>query len=76
MISCSEAINQLWTYLDHTVNATERALVQEHLDRCRRCCGELEFAKELRGKLADSASVELPDEVARRLHQTLDQLGR
>ncbi len=75
MISCSEAINQLWAYLDGVVDTAERALVEEHLDRCRRCCGELEFAQELRRVLADSTAVEFPDDVARRLHHTLDDLG-
>jgi anti-sigma factor (TIGR02949 family) len=75
MIGCAEAVRQLWEYLDGTVEAADRALVEEHLARCRRCCGELEFAEELRGFLADSARVDLPDDVLRRLHQTLEELG-
>jgi mycothiol system anti-sigma-R factor len=75
MISCSEATRQLWEYLDATVDAAAREAIEEHLARCRRCCGELEFAKELRRFLASSARDEVPDDVLRRLNQTLEELG-
>ena len=75
MISCSEAVRQLWEYLDGALDATDRALVEEHLGLCRRCCGELEFAEELRRFLASSAHEDLPDDVLRRLNQTLEELG-
>jgi hypothetical protein len=74
MISCTEAVDRLWAYLDDTVDAAERALVEEHLLRCRRCCGELEFARVLRRVLARSAEVDLPADVLRRLNQTLEEL--
>jgi mycothiol system anti-sigma-R factor len=75
MISCSEAVKQLWEYLDGSVDEADRSLVEEHLSRCRRCCGELEFARELRRVLAESASVDLPADVLRRLNQTLEELN-
>jgi len=76
MIGCTEAFNRLWEYLDGTVEADDRALVEEHLARCRTCCGELEFAKELRGMLARRSSEDLPADVVRRLNQTIEELGR
>ena len=75
MIGCAEAIRQLWEYLDATVGAADRDLVEEHLARCRRCCGELEFAVELRRMLANSGREDLPDDVLHRLNQTLEDLG-
>jgi anti-sigma factor (TIGR02949 family) len=74
MINCSEAVKQLWEYLDGTVDEAERALIDEHLSRCRRCCGELEFARELRQVLAKAAQVDLPADALRRLNQTLQEL--
>jgi anti-sigma factor RsiW len=74
VISCTQAVNQLWEYLDGTVDDAERGLIDEHLARCRRCCGELEFARELRATLADAAHDDLPDDVLHRLHQTLEEL--
>jgi len=75
MITCSEATRRLWEYLDATVDAAAREAIEEHLARCRRCCGELEFARELRGFLASSARDDVPDDVLRRLNQTLEELG-
>jgi anti-sigma factor (TIGR02949 family) len=74
MISCAEAVKQLWEYLDGTVEETDRPLLEEHMSRCRLCCGELEFARELRRVLAKSADMDLPADVLRRLNQTLEEL--
>ena len=75
MISCSEATRQLWEYLDGMVDRAARDAIEEHLARCRACCGELEFARELRRFLASSAGNDVPDDVLRRLNQTLEELG-
>jgi mycothiol system anti-sigma-R factor len=75
MISCAEATRRLWEYLDATVDAVTRDAIEEHLARCRRCCGELEFARELRRFLASSAADDIPDDVLQRLNQTLEELG-
>jgi anti-sigma factor (TIGR02949 family) len=77
MISCSEAMRRLWEYLDDIVDGGDRALIEEHLARCRRCCGELEFAQELRRFLAEAArrgQDDVPDDVLRRLGHTLEEL--
>lgn len=74
MISCAEAVGELWNYLDGLVDESERAAVEAHLSVCRRCCGELEFAEELRGFLARNADEELPPAVHARLHATLTEL--
>ena len=75
MISCAEAVRQLWEYLDGDIAESDRAAIEEHLGFCRRCCGEAEFAEELRGFLSRSAAEELPRDVHARLVQTLDELG-
>lgn len=75
MIGCHEAIKRLWEYLDATVDPDERVLVEEHLARCRTCCGELEFAKELRRMLAERSPEDLPEAVVRRLNRTIEGLG-
>jgi mycothiol system anti-sigma-R factor len=74
MITCAEAVKQLWDYLDGLVEESQRELVEEHLAFCRRCCGELEFAEELRGFLASHADDNLPPDVRARLAATLDKL--
>jgi anti-sigma factor RsiW len=74
MISCSEAVAQLWEYLEREVAAERRSEIEEHLAFCRRCCGELEFAQELRGFLADASRPHLPQEVEGSLVSFLSQL--
>lgn len=76
MITCAEAVKQLWDYLDGVVDESERTLVEEHLAFCRRCCGELEFAEELQRFLASHADDELPHDVRGRLSATLEELSR
>lgn len=74
MITCAEAVKQLWEYLDGTVEEAQREAIEEHLSFCRRCCGELEFAEELRRFLGGSGAEEIPDEVRARLLATLEEL--
>ena len=76
MITCAQAVRQLWDCLDGNVEESQRELVEEHLAFCRRGCGELEFAEKLRGFLASQAADELPPDVRARLTVTLDELGR
>jgi mycothiol system anti-sigma-R factor len=75
VITCAEAVKQLWEYLDGAVAEEDRAAIEEHLSFCRRCCGEVEFAEELRGFLARGAAEEMSAEARSRLIATLDQLG-
>lgn len=74
MIACADAVRQLWEYLDGALADDDRVAMEEHLGFCRRCCGEAEFAAELRGLLAREAVEEIPGEVRARLIATLDAL--
>jgi mycothiol system anti-sigma-R factor len=74
MITCSDAVKQLWEYLDGAIDDTDRAAIEEHLNVCRRCCGEVEFAEELRTFLAGQGSDEIPDDARVRLNTYLDEL--
>jgi anti-sigma factor (TIGR02949 family) len=73
-ISCSEAMRQLWDYLDRTVSPEDQEKVEQHLSFCRTCCGELEFAKELRGFLASQGAEELPPHIKARLERFVADL--
>ena len=74
MISCAEAVRQLWEYLDGVAGQAQSAAIEEHLRLCRRCCGEAEFAAELRGFLAAHADDDMPPQVHARLLATLAQM--
>lgn len=74
VIPCSDAVRQLWQYLDRALSPEDRERVDEHLAFCRRCCGELEFAKELHGFLASHAAEEIPSDVRARLERFVREL--
>jgi len=74
MISCSDAVRQLWEYLDGAVDEADREAIEEHLSVCKRCCGEVEFADELRNLLASQGYEELPPGAKERLTAFMDEL--
>lgn len=74
MISCSDAVRQLWEYLDGAIGEADREAIEEHLNVCKRCCGEAEFAEELRKFLARQGFEELPPATRERLSAFMDQL--
>ncbi|MGH2361976.1 MAG: anti-sigma factor family protein [bacterium] len=76
MINCKEAISRLWAYLDRSLGRTQQEELEEHLGLCRHCCGELEFAKQIRERLKQSGSAtDLPSEARTRLEAFLKELG-
>jgi anti-sigma factor (TIGR02949 family) len=76
MIGCHEAVRRLWDYLDGVAEEPDRRAIEEHLALCRRCCGELEFARELRGFLARAGRDDVPPDALARLTTTLEEIGR
>ena len=77
MINCKDAVSRLWAYLDRNIERIQESELEEHLGLCRHCCGELEFAKQLRDVLRDSGStsVSSPD-VRDRLQTFLKDVGK
>ena len=75
MISCAEAVRQLWEYLDGAAGQAQSAAIEEHLSLCRRRCGEAEFAAELRTFLAAHADDDIPPQVHARLLAALGQIA-
>jgi anti-sigma factor (TIGR02949 family) len=73
-IPCSEAVRQLWDHLDHAISPEDQEKVEKHLSFCRRCCGELEFAEELRSFLATSSAEEIPSQAKERLERFVEGL--
>jgi mycothiol system anti-sigma-R factor len=74
VITCAEAVKQLWQYLDQTLSGADRERVQEHLSFCRTCCGEVEFAQELQRFMGSQRSDEIPADVKARLEGFMSDL--
>jgi anti-sigma factor (TIGR02949 family) len=73
-ITCSGAVRKLWDYLDHMISPEDQERIEKHLSFCRTCCGELEFAKELRAFLASGEVQEIPPDVKARLERYVQDL--
>lgn len=75
MINCREAVSRLWAYLDRNLGGMQEQELEEHLGLCRHCCGELEFAKQMRHLLKKPGeSTEIPPEARRKLETFLKGL--
>jgi len=74
VIGCREAVRRLWLFLDGDLEPGEAQGVEDHLDRCVTCCGELEFSRELRKLLAAQRTADLPVDVRDRLGRFVDRL--
>lgn len=74
LVPCAEAIRRMWDYLDNALSPEDYAKVEEHLAFCRQCCGELEFARELRAFLRSHAVEEIPPNVRARLERFVEEL--
>lgn len=73
-IGCRQAVEHLWAMLDGQLGAVDQEILGRHLTWCLRCCGELAFARELRGMLQDRSTVPVPDDVRHRLEALVDTL--
>ena len=75
MLSCKQAQELFFDYLDKELSVEEAALVREHLDACAQCTGTIDSAQAfidcVKRKLRDT---QLPDEFARRISSALDRL--
>jgi mycothiol system anti-sigma-R factor len=71
MIDCREAVHRMWAYLDRSLELRPTEELESHLEACVRCCGELEFSRELRGLVAASSGPALPGDVRDRIEQLL-----
>lgn len=82
MLSCEEAVDQLWRHLetDAVGGGTAGARGSDpdldgHLALCRQCCGEADFAQMLRELWISSSVDALPDDVGARFERFLSELS-
>jgi anti-sigma factor (TIGR02949 family) len=77
VIDCKEAVARLWTYLDRGLGTVQEGELEEHLGRCRHCCGELEFARQIRDRLKSSErEAPVPEEARARFDALLTNLEK
>ena len=76
MIDCREAVRRMWAYLDHALERGPLEEFETHLEVCQRCCGELEFSRHLKERVAATGSETLPDPLRQRFELLLEGGGR
>ena len=47
-MTCREAVDKLYEYLDNELDSVTTAQIKKHLDLCRLCCDNFEFEKTMK----------------------------
>ena len=75
MIDCAEAVRRMWAYIDHGLNDGSTTELESHLATCRRCCGELEFSRHVRVRVAGAdRAAPMPSDVRARIEAVLEDI--
>ena len=61
----------MWAYLSHGLERQGAHALEEHLEVCQRCCGELEFSRQLRAMIAQAGTKPMPPAVRTRLEELI-----
>jgi mycothiol system anti-sigma-R factor len=52
-MTCEEAVQKLYEYLDKELDQETADLLNKHLDICKGCCDHFEFEKKVRGLIQE-----------------------
>lgn len=70
-MDCTEAIEQVYRYLDGELTETTRAAIIQHLDWCPPCFQAVGFESELRRVVAERCRDKVPFELRARVARAL-----
>jgi hypothetical protein len=73
LIDCREAVARMWAYLSEGLDNRDVDELETHLGVCERCCGELEFSRQLRQRVADAEMARMPAPVRERIAELLER---
>lgn len=73
LIDCRKAVARMWAYLSEGLEKREVDELETHLGVCERCCGELEFSRQLRQRVADTEMTQLPAPMRERITELLER---
>jgi mycothiol system anti-sigma-R factor len=68
---CTEAVLQLYHYLDGELTDERRTLIQRHLDDCPPCLDAFDFEAELRLVIARKCRDEVPEALRQRVAESI-----
>lgn len=73
LIDCREAVARMWAYLSEGLETTDVDELETHLGVCQRCCGELEFSRQLRQRVAEAEVAQMPPPVRERIVELIER---
>jgi mycothiol system anti-sigma-R factor len=73
---CTEAVHELYHYLDGELTEERREVIRVHLDWCGPCSGAAEFENELRKVIANRCRDRVPESLIRRVAEAIDEESR
>ena len=71
-IDCTEAVHQLYHYLDGELTEERREQIRVHLDWCGPCNGAADFEAELRRVIANRCKDRVPQSLIDRVASMID----
>lgn len=71
MLSCREAVERLWAFIDGELPAEDATAVRSHLEACRRCYPHFDFQKAFCQFLRTRRQEDAPAELRRKILQLL-----
>jgi anti-sigma factor (TIGR02949 family) len=71
-IECEQALSQIFEYIDHELDDTERAAVDHHLHTCHSCYSRVEFERRLKAKLGELKKDDADPTVRSRIKRLLE----
>ncbi len=75
-VDCSEAVHQLYDFLNGELTEQRRSQIAVHLDYCAPCAGAAEFEAELRVVIASRCKDRVPDALIQRVAAAIDEEQR
>ena len=71
-IECEQALRQVFEYIDHVLDDTERAAMERHLHTCHSCYSRVEFEGRLKAKLGELKKHDADPTVRERIKKLLE----
>lgn len=72
-INCTEALKQVFDFLDQSLGEHKHEEMEHHISRCRSCFSRVEFEKKLKERLNDSGKQEAPESLHNKINGLLDK---
>lgn len=71
MISCKEALERLWAYIDGELPEQEHGQVHDHLEVCKKCYPQYDFQRAFREFVGRHTKQPVPPGLRRRVFMAL-----